>query len=135
VQFVSVPEVGVPRIGVTSVGVFAKTNAPVPVSSVTAEARLALEGVARNVATPVPGVVVPRAVTPRAVSVLAAESAVTVLSAFTRIHVTALGFVSVKTAWPAVVPPRLARKAAKFAACMSVSTLAEVVKSLMGVCS
>ena len=38
----------------TSVGVLAKTNAPVPVSSVTAAAKLAADGVARNVATLVP---------------------------------------------------------------------------------
>jgi hypothetical protein len=49
-----VPEVGVPNRGVTNVGLVAKTNAPVPVSSVTAVARLELEGVARNVATPLP---------------------------------------------------------------------------------
>lgn len=54
VQLVRVPDVGVPRTGVTSVGVFAKTRDPVPVSSVTADAKLALEGVPRNVATPVP---------------------------------------------------------------------------------
>lgn len=54
VQFVRVPDVGVPRIGATSVGVFANTFAPVPVSSVRAAARFALDGVARNVATPVP---------------------------------------------------------------------------------
>ena len=40
--------------GVTSVGVFANTSAPVPVSSVTAAIKLALEGVLKNVATPVP---------------------------------------------------------------------------------
>jgi hypothetical protein len=45
---------GVPKAGVTSVGDVAKTNDPVPVSSVTAEIRFALEGVARKVATPVP---------------------------------------------------------------------------------
>lgn len=54
VQLVSVPDVGVPRSGVTNVGEVAKTNAPVPVSSVTAEIRFALEGVARKVAIPVP---------------------------------------------------------------------------------
>lgn len=54
VQFVNVPLVGVPRTGVVNVGVFAKTKAPVPVSSVTAVAKLALEGVARKVDTPVP---------------------------------------------------------------------------------
>lgn len=54
VAFVNVPEAGVPRIGVTSVGDVAKTRLPEPVSSVIAVARLALDGVARNVATPVP---------------------------------------------------------------------------------
>jgi len=54
VQFVSVPEAGVPSTGVTSVGLVANTRAPEPVSSVTAALRLALEGVAKNVATPVP---------------------------------------------------------------------------------
>lgn len=51
VQLVRVPLVGVPRMGVTRVGVSANTSAPVPVSPVTAAARLALEGVARKVAT------------------------------------------------------------------------------------
>ena len=45
---------GVPSAGVTSVGLVAKTAEPVPVSSVKAAAKLALEGVARNVATLVP---------------------------------------------------------------------------------
>ena len=54
VQLSSVPDVGVPRMGVTSVGLVANTLAPVPVSSVSAAAKLALEGVARNVATAVP---------------------------------------------------------------------------------
>ncbi len=54
VQFVKVPEVGVPKIGVTSVGLVANTSAPEPVSSVTADAKLALDGVAKKVATPVP---------------------------------------------------------------------------------
>jgi hypothetical protein len=54
VQFVRVPEVGVPKIGVTKLGVLAKTKAPVPVSSVTAEIKFAELGVAKNVATPVP---------------------------------------------------------------------------------
>ena len=40
--------------GVASVGLVANTSAPVPVSPVTAAARLALLGVPRNVATPVP---------------------------------------------------------------------------------
>lgn len=54
VAFVSVPDAGVPRVGVTSVGEVANTSAPEPVSLVTAAARLADEGVPRNVATPVP---------------------------------------------------------------------------------
>lgn len=54
VAFVNVTLVGVPKIGVTSVGDVLKTNRVVPVSLVTAAARLALLGVARNVATPVP---------------------------------------------------------------------------------
>ena len=54
VQLVSVPELGVPRTGVTSVGLVANTSRPVPVASVTAPAKLALEGVARNVATAAP---------------------------------------------------------------------------------
>ena len=45
---------GVPRAGVTKVGELANTKAPEPVSSDTAEARLADDGVPRNVATPVP---------------------------------------------------------------------------------
>jgi hypothetical protein len=48
------PDAGVPSAGVTSVGLVAKTRAPVPVSSVTALMRLADDGVARKVATPVP---------------------------------------------------------------------------------
>lgn len=59
VAFVSVTLVGVPRIGVTSVGLVAKTREPVPVSSVTAVARLAEDGVPRNVAIPVPKLVMP----------------------------------------------------------------------------
>lgn len=59
VQFVKVPDAGVPRAGVTKVGDVAKTKAPDPVSSVTAAARFALEGVARNVATPVPNPLMP----------------------------------------------------------------------------
>jgi len=54
VAFVKVPLVGVPRMGVTRVGDVANTKAPDPVSSVIAEAKLALEGVAKRVATPVP---------------------------------------------------------------------------------
>jgi len=54
VAFVKVPEDGVPNAGVTNVGDVANTNEPEPVSSVIAEARLALEGVAKRVAMPVP---------------------------------------------------------------------------------
>jgi len=54
VAFVSVALDGVPSAGVTSVGAFAKTAAPVPVSSVKAERRFALDGVASHVAMPVP---------------------------------------------------------------------------------
>jgi hypothetical protein len=59
VQLVSTPLVGVPNRGVNKVGLVANTNAPVPVSSVTAEARLAELGVARNVATPEPNPLTP----------------------------------------------------------------------------
>ena len=54
VALVRVAEVGVPKTGVTKVGLVANTNEPEPVSSVIAEAKLALEGVAKRVATPVP---------------------------------------------------------------------------------
>ena len=54
VALVKVALDGVPKAGVTSVGLVANTNDPVPVSSVTAAARFALDGVAKNVATPVP---------------------------------------------------------------------------------
>jgi len=45
--------VATPSTGVTRVGVLANTKAPLPVSSVTAEAKLADEGVPKKVATPV----------------------------------------------------------------------------------
>lgn len=54
VAFVSVAEEGVPSAGVTSVGLVANTRLPEPVSSVTAAAKLALDGVASHVATPAP---------------------------------------------------------------------------------
>jgi len=54
VRLVTTPDAGVPKAGVINVGEVAKTSEPVPVSSVTAAARLALDGVARKVATPVP---------------------------------------------------------------------------------
>src|SRR4051812_44007265 len=46
-------------VGVVSVGEVPKTAAPLPVSLVSAVARLALVGVARNVATPVPNPLTP----------------------------------------------------------------------------
>ena len=54
VALVRVTLVGVPNIGVTNVGDVANTKDPEPVSSVTADAKLAEDGVAKNVATPVP---------------------------------------------------------------------------------
>jgi hypothetical protein len=54
VQPERVPDVGVPRTGVTKVGEVAKTKEPEPVSSVTAAAKLAEDGVPKNVATFVP---------------------------------------------------------------------------------
>ena len=54
VRFVTTPDAGVPKAGVTKVGLLANTKAPVPVSSVTAAARLADDGVAKKVATPEP---------------------------------------------------------------------------------
>jgi hypothetical protein len=59
VALVSVADEGVPNAGVTSVGLFEKTREPLPVSSVTVEARLAEEGVAKNVAMPVPKPLIP----------------------------------------------------------------------------
>jgi len=59
VTFVMTPDAGVPSAGVTSAGLVANTKAPVPVSPVTAAARLALDGVARKVATPVPSPLTP----------------------------------------------------------------------------
>ena len=53
------PLAGVPNAGVTKVGDVANTKAPVPVSSVTAEAKFAEDGVPRNVATPAPREVIP----------------------------------------------------------------------------
>jgi len=46
--------VATPKDGVVKVGEIAKTKAPLPVSSVTAAAKLAEEGVAKKVAMPVP---------------------------------------------------------------------------------
>jgi len=54
VQLTKLPLVGVPNNGVTRVGEVANTLAPVPVSSVNNAAKFALDGVAKNVAAPVP---------------------------------------------------------------------------------
>ena len=56
-----VKELAVPPLiaGVARLGVLANTNAPLPVSSVTAAARLALDGVPSQVATPAPSEVMP----------------------------------------------------------------------------
>jgi hypothetical protein len=54
VALVSTAAEGVPKAGVTKVGELVNTKLPVPVSSVTAAARFALDGVAKKVATPVP---------------------------------------------------------------------------------
>ena len=51
--------VAAPMTGVTSVGVVANTAEPVPVSSVKAVCKLALLGVAKKVATPVPNPLTP----------------------------------------------------------------------------
>lgn len=59
VALVRVADEGVPSAGVTNVGLVANTNAPEPVSSVTADARLELDGVAKNVATLVPNPLTP----------------------------------------------------------------------------
>jgi hypothetical protein len=52
VQLVNVPEVGMPRIGVVKVGLVANTNRPVPVSSVIAVRRFALDGAAKKACMP-----------------------------------------------------------------------------------
>ena len=54
VKFVTTPLLGVPSAGVTRVGLVANTKEPVPVSPVTADAKLAEDGVVKKVATPVP---------------------------------------------------------------------------------
>ena len=59
VIFVPTKAEGVPSAGVTRVGLVANTSDPVPVSSVTAASKLALDGVPRNVATPVPNPLTP----------------------------------------------------------------------------
>ena len=55
------PLATVPSAGVTNVGLVPNTNAPVPVSPVTAEAKFALDGVAKKVATPAPNPLIPDA--------------------------------------------------------------------------
>lgn len=62
VQLVNVPLDGVPSAGVTSVGLVANTTAPDPVSPVTAAAKFAVDGVAKNVATSVPNPDTPDAI-------------------------------------------------------------------------
>jgi len=96
VALVRVPEVGVPRIGVTRVGEVrvveeAKTSGPVPTSSDSKAAK--------------PAEVEKLAERPR----VEVATAVTVLSAFIRISVTALGLVRVKMLDPTVVAPKLVR--------------------------
>lgn len=59
VKFVATPEDGVPSAGVTSVGEFANTSAPLPVSSVTAVMRFALDGVASQDAIPAASPLIP----------------------------------------------------------------------------
>jgi len=59
VQAEILPEVTVPNRGVTNVGDVANTAAPVPVSSVNVAAKLALVGVAKNVAMPVAKLAMP----------------------------------------------------------------------------
>ena len=54
--------VAAPITGVTNVGVLANTFAPVPVSSVRAANKFALDGVVKNVATPVPKLDTPVAI-------------------------------------------------------------------------
>ena len=54
VRFVATPLAGVPNAGVTKVGDVPKTSAPLPVSSVIALAKFALDGVPNHVPTPVP---------------------------------------------------------------------------------
>ena len=57
IAFTRLTALGVPKFGVVSVGEVANTSPPDPVSPVTAAARLPDEGVVRNVAIPVPGVI------------------------------------------------------------------------------
>ena len=63
-QFDKSPDAGVPKAGVTNVGLVnvglvPNTKEPEPVSSLTADAKLADEGVAKKFATPEPKPVIP----------------------------------------------------------------------------
>jgi hypothetical protein len=59
-QLLRTPDEGVPKAGVTRVGLVANTKDPEPVDVlVTADAKLALVGVCKNVAIPVPNAVNP----------------------------------------------------------------------------
>ena len=59
VQLVKSPLAGVPNTGVTNVGLVANTKAPLPVSPVTAVAKLADEGVAKKAPTFAPNPLIP----------------------------------------------------------------------------
>lgn len=59
VDAVKLVKVAAPKVGVVSDGDVANTAFPVPVDVVNADSRFALEGVARNVATPVPNPLTP----------------------------------------------------------------------------
>lgn len=89
VALVNVADDGVPSAGVTSVGLVANTKEPEPVSSVTAAARFADDGVARNVATLVPSPEMPVA-TGRPVTLV-----ITPLAGVPKAGVVSVGLVSV----------------------------------------
>lgn len=57
----TVPKIGAVKVGVAIVGLVPNTNAPDPVSPVTAVAKFVLDGVAKNVATPLPKPLIPDA--------------------------------------------------------------------------
>jgi hypothetical protein len=57
----TVPKTGAVKVGDAIVGLVPNTNAPVPVSPVTAEAKFALDGVAKNVDTFAPNPLIPDA--------------------------------------------------------------------------
>jgi hypothetical protein len=58
---VTVPNTGAVKVGVAIVGLVPNTNAPVPVSPVTAAAKFVLDGVAKKVATFAPNPLMPDA--------------------------------------------------------------------------